>query len=242
VEVASVEKMANFLLMTSSDVQSLLNGQQANTDENPVVEFNTPRHLYEPTVDDNIYMLFSALDSGEFRLPYVNLVEERGDWIAVPFMGIRLNRAGARYTEPVWSMTRKTEIEPDTGKIHLLGGMNGDVTLQKPWGEVKVHSTMGDRLSNDKPMLMALLDHDVPPAEQAFGGELIARDIVVYWRVGRSPQPGKLNVVLARRCARESKFDNWVSITSTYPGNAEIAADAGAAVRKLNQLVRCVGE
>jgi hypothetical protein len=49
-----------------------------------------------------------------------------------------------------------------------------------------------------------------------------------------------LNVVLARKCERASEFDNWVSISSNYPGNADMKKDVGTAVQEVNKLLRCL--
>ena len=128
----------------------------------------------------------------------------------------------------------------ESKEYRLWGGMNGEIILSKSWGDVIVHATMGRRGAQDKTMLFSMLEHKVPNAEITLAGELNAPGIVVYWRVGHSRQSGKLNVVLARKCERESKFDNWVSLFTSYPGNAENPADAGSAVQKINKLVRCI--
>jgi hypothetical protein len=90
VNIHSIEELINHILMSSDETLGLLTGQQANTDEHPVVEFNAPKHLYTPTVSDNSLMLFGALEDGVYQLPVVNLVEVNPDWVVVPFMGIQL--------------------------------------------------------------------------------------------------------------------------------------------------------
>jgi spermidine synthase len=240
--VLSVESLMEYILMSSDETQQLLTGQEANTDKNPIVEFSAPKYLYESTTEDNIHMLFGGLKEGEYPLPFVNLVEEFTDWIVVPFLGVQLQHGGDEYSAPEWNVIRKSVYEEQSGSHRLWGGMNGEIILKKTWGDVVVRTTMGHRDLPDNMRLFAMLDYVVPEAEQTLAGELKVPGIVIYWRVGPSSQPGMLNVVLARLCKRESGFDNWVSFSSTYPGNAENKEDATSALQEVNSLVRCLQE
>jgi spermidine synthase len=240
INIQSVEELISYVLMSSNETQQLLIGQEANTDDNPFVECNAPKYIYKFTTDDNIRMLFGELSEGEYALPVVNLVKEYKDWIVVPFMGIELNHGGGEYSTPKWKVIRRSIYEEESGKHRLWGGMNGEIIINKSWGDVLVRTTMARRDSPDDTILSAMLEHEVPQAEEALAGELKAPGIVVYWRVGPSPQQGTLNVVLARKCERESEFDNWVSFSSHYPGNAERKKDVGTAVQEVNKLVRCL--
>ncbi|MCP4047158.1 MAG: methyltransferase, partial [Gammaproteobacteria bacterium] len=94
IDIHSMEELVNHILMSSEQTSSLLKGQQANTDEHPIVEFNAPKHLYTPTVAGNSLMLFGVLENSEYRLPFVNLVKEYPDWMRVQFMGIQLKHEG----------------------------------------------------------------------------------------------------------------------------------------------------
>ena len=85
-----------------------------------------------------------------------------------------------------------------------------------------------------------MMAFEVGDSEQTLSGELRGPDDVIYWRVGPSPQPDKIHVVLARECPRESKFDNWVSVSTLYPGKADNKEDTGAAVKEVNRMVRCI--
>ena len=155
-------------------------------------------------------------------------------------MGIELNHGGGEYSTPKWKVIRKSIYEEESGKHRLWGGMNGEIIINKSWGDVVVRTTMGERGSPDEKILLSMLEYEVPQAEQARAGELKAPGIVVYWRVGPSPQQGKLSMVLARKCERESGFDNLVSFSSHYPGNVEKEKDVSSALREVNQLVRCL--
>jgi hypothetical protein len=87
-----------------------------------------------------------------------------------------------------------------------------------------------------------MLEHEVSKAKTTLAGDLTAAGRVVYWRVGSSWLPDTLNVVVARKCERLSKFDNWISLSTSYPGNAENKEDAASAVREVNKLARCLGK
>ncbi len=217
-------------------------GSKGNTDDHPIVEFNAPKHIYKFTTDDNIRMLFGELQQGEYHLPFVNLVKKYHDRIVVPFMGVQLKNRGGGYSTPKWNVVRKSQYEEANGRYHLWGGMNGEIILHESWGDIVVHATMAQRGSPDQKILFAMLADEVPEAAASLAGELHAPGKVIYWRVGPSPQPGKLKVVLARKCERESKFDNLVSFSSHYPGDAERKEDVRSAVQKINNLVGCVPE
>ena len=87
-----------------------------------------------------------------------------------------------------------------------------------------------------------MLEYEVPKAKATFAGELRASGKVVYWRVGPSGQKGVLRTVLARKCERASKFDNFVSSAGNYPGDAQNKADIGVAIQKVNSLVKCLSQ
>jgi hypothetical protein len=120
--------------------------------------------------------------------------------------------------------------------------MNGQMMIHESWGDVHIRTTMVERGSPDANLLNTMLDYDVPKTEETLAGELRAPGAVVYWRVGRSSQPGKLNLVLARKCERQSGFDNWVSFSTNYPGNAENKEDVGPALKEVNSLVQCLSD
>lgn len=240
IDIRSVEGLMNNILMSSNETQQLLIGQESNTDENPIVEFNAPKYIYQPTTDDNISMLFGGLKEGEYPLPFVNLVNKYEDWIVVPFMGIQLKHEGDEYSTPKWNVIRKSIHEEGNRSYRLWGGMSGEIILKKSWGDVLVHTTMGKRGSPDKKILFSMLEQEVPKAKETLAGELKAPGIVIYWRIAPSSEQGKLNVVLARKCKRESQFDNWVSFSSTYPGNVEKKKDVSSALQDVNKLVRCL--
>ena len=242
VGINSIEELINHILMSSDETRSLLKNQRANTDEHPIVEFNAPKHLYTPTVADNSLMLFGALEDSVYRLPVVNLVKEYADWMVVPFMGIQLKHGGDGYLDPKWEVMRKSLKDEENGDYRLLGGMKGEIILKKSWGDVVVHATMGYRGARVEAILGSMLEYEVPHAEESFGGELSIPGVVVYWRVGASPEPGKLKVVMAQRCERPSKFDSFVSLYSNFSGDAENKEEAGAAVQQLNRLFRCIPE
>ncbi len=242
VGIHSVEGLMNYLLMSSAETRQLLTGQKGNTDEFPIVEFNGPKFLYVSTVEDNIMMLFEGLEDGEYPLPFVNLVREYQDWLAVPFMGVQLRHGNDEHSVPKWNLIRKSVYEEGSSKHRLWGGMYGEIILNKPWGDVLVRATMAKRDSRDEKMLVSMMDYEIPEAEQTLAGELTAPGEVIYWRVSPSSQQGKLNVVLARRCERASRFDSWVSFSGVYPGNVEDKEDVSSAVQGVNSLVRCLPE
>jgi len=238
--IRSVEQLMNNILMSSDQTQRLMVGQAANTDDHPIVEFNAPRYMYTFTTDDNIRMLFDELSEGEYHVPFVNLVNKNPGWTDVPFMGIRVEQGGGAFSDPEWKVIRKSAVEEDTGRLRLWGGMNGRMTLHESWGDVVIRTTMVERGSPDADLLNTILDSDVPAAQVSLAGELRAVGAKVYWRVGRSPQPGKLKLVLVRKCERRSEFDNWVSFSTDYPGNAEYREDVGPALQEVNGLVQCL--
>ena len=80
----------------------------------------------------------------------------------------------------------------------------------------------------------------MPEAGQSAAGELRAPGQVIYWRVGPAAEPGKIHLVLARQCPRESRFDNWISVSTLFPGDLKNREDAGSAVKEVNKLVRCL--
>ena len=141
--IHSVEELINHILMSSDETRGLLVDQRANTDENPVVEFNAPKHLYTPTAQDNSLMLFGALKENVYQLPVVNLVREYPDWMIVPFMGIQLKHGGDSYLDPEWKVMRISLKDEENGNYRLLGGMKGEIILTKSWGDVVVNATMG---------------------------------------------------------------------------------------------------
>ena len=240
--VRSVERLMTYMLMSSDETRPLLVGQQSNTDDHPVVEFNAPKHIYKSTIVDNIRMLFGGLPEGEYTLPISNLVLEKKDWIIIPFLGIEVKHEGDEYSTPVWRVVRKSIYDNETKVYRIKGGVNGEMVLSKPWGDVLIRGTMGKHGLSESRMLLPMLEHEVPKAEETFGGELRAPGRIIYWRVGPSPQQDKLKLVLARTCERKSKFDNWVSFSSHYPGNAEMQDDVNSALRAVNSLVRCLQE
>ena len=239
--IGSVTVLMNHLFMSSNELQALLAGQQSNTDIRPFVEFNAPKYMYQFTNADNIRMLFGELGEDEYRLPVSNLVREFPEWIVVDFMGVQINHGGGPYSMPNWNIIRKSVFEEESEKHQLLGGMNGNITFEKPWGEVLVRTTMAERGTRDENLAISMMAYEVSDEEQVLSGELRAPGDVIYWRAGASDQAGKIHVVLARECKRESKFDNWVSISTHYPGNVENREDTGAAIKSINQLVRCTG-
>lgn len=238
--VTSVEKMMTHYMMASSQIEGLLAGQQSNTDDHPIVEFTAPKYIYDFTTDDNVRMLFGELAQGEFALPVVNLVQKNPGWIAVPFMGIGLRTGNDGYTAPHWNVVRTSVFSDTIDNYRLMGGMNGEIALQKPWGEVVVHATMADRGAPTKDVLLPMMENDVPKAEQTQAGELKAPGVVVYWRVGPSAQLGKLKVALARQCERPSGFDSFVAFATDYPGSPDQEADVRQAIQSVNQLVQCL--
>jgi spermidine synthase len=240
--IHSMESLMDHFTMSSKEARTLLLGQQANTDENPVVEFNGPKHLYTATVDDNVHMLFEALDGGEYRLPFDNLIRRYQDWIVVPFMAIQLRHQGDGFLGPDWNVVRKSVVDLENDSYRLMGGMNGEMILSKPWGDVVVHATMSKRGAEDAKILTGMLGYEVSETKQSFNGELKAPGIVVFWRVGASLEEGKLRVVVAQKCERSSKFDSWVSLSSSFPGDWQNKADVGPAVKQLNSLFRCIPE
>jgi hypothetical protein len=85
-----------------------------------------------------------------------------------------------------------------------------------------------------------MMEYEVPLAEKTFAGELSIPSVVVYWRAGPSPEPGELKVVMAQVCERPSKFDSFVSLYSSFSGDANNKEEVGAAVQQLNRLFRCI--
>jgi spermidine synthase len=242
--LTSVEQMMSRYMMSSSQIVQLLAGHPANTDDHPVVEFNAPKYIYESTTDDNVRMLFGELSEAEFALPVSNLVQQKPGWIAVPFMGVGLRTGSDGYSSPQWNVVRTSiplgnDDQDEEQNYHLMGGMNGAITLYKPWGEVNIHATMVDRGVQPQTVLFPMMENDVPRAEQIQSGELRAPNTIVYWRVGPSTQPGKLRVALGRQCERPSGFDSFIAIRSDYPGDAELTEDVQAAVQTVNHLVEC---
>jgi len=242
IDVRSVEQLMSYILMPSDQIQNLLAQQAANSDDHPIVEFNAPKYIYTFTTDDNIRMLFGELSQGEYHLPFVNLARPNGDWTDVPFMGVRLETKGTDYSRPEWKVVRRAEVEPDTGKLHLWGGMDGQITMHESWGDVVVRATMAERGSENAGMLGSMLDYEVPDEKASLAGELRAPGAVVYWRVGTSEQAGRMKMVFARKCERRSQFDNWISFAAAYPGNAESKEDVGPALKVVNSLVECLPE
>ena len=242
IDVRSMEEFMDYMLMSSDQTNPLLTGEQANTDDHPVVEFNAPRYLYVPTTDDNIIMLFGGVKEGEYDLPFVNLVAEIQDWLLIPFMGVQIHNGSDTYEPPKWKVIRKAMIDPDGSNQRLWGGMNGEITLNKSWGDLVVRTTMAKRGDPSENMLFSMMDYDLPITQDTAAGELKAPGVVVYWRVRPSAQPGYLDVVLARKCERESRFDNWVSFTTTYPGNMAPQEEVGNAVQQVNSLVGCLDQ
>ncbi|MCP4047415.1 MAG: hypothetical protein GY732_15670, partial [Gammaproteobacteria bacterium] len=242
IDIHSMEELINHILMSSEQTSSLLKGQQANTDEHPIVEFNAPKHLYTPTVAGNSLMLFGALENSEYRLPFVNLVKEYPDWMRVQFMGIQLKHEGDGYLDPKWQVMRKSlkDEEDEEERYRLVGGMNGEIILNKPWGDVVVHATMVKRGGQVGAILRAMLEYEVPDGEESFAGELRIPGVVVYWRAGPSAEPDKLKVVMAQMCERPSGFDSGVSLFSSFSGDAENKEEVGVAVQQLNRLFRCI--
>ncbi len=240
IDIGSVEGLMSEIMMSSNEAQKLLIGQEANTDDNPIVEFNAPKSIYEYTTGDNISMMFNELQEGTYPLPFINLVKEYEDRIVVPFMGIQIKHSGDDYSEPKWNAVRKA-IYVEEAKTHrLLRGMNGEIILHKSWGDVVVHTTMAQRGSPDETIRSSMLEYEVPKARQTLSGELRAPGVVINWRVGPSQQPGSLKVVLATKCERESGFDNWISFSSDYPGSAEDKDVVSTALRSVNELVQCI--
>ena len=121
--------------------------------------------------------------------------------------------------DPKWEVMRKSLKDEENGNYRLLGGMQGEIILKKQWGDVLVHTTMGKRGAQVEAILSAMMEYEVPFDEMSFGGELSIPGVVVYWRAGPSVEPGKLNVVLAQECERPSKFDNFVSLNSSFSGD-----------------------
>ena len=80
----------------------------------------------------------------------------------------------------------------------------------------------------------------MPRAEETFGGELSTAGVGGYWRAGPSLESGKLKVVIAQKCERQSKFDSFVSLFSSFSGDAKSKEDVDAAARQLNSLFRCI--
>jgi len=238
--IHSIEELINHILMSSDETRGLLKDQRANTDEHPIVEFNAPKHLYTPTVSDNSLMLFGALEDGVYRLPVVNLVKEYPDWMTVTFMGIQLKHEGDDYLDPKWEVMRKSLKDEENGNYRLLGGMKGEIILKKAWGDVVVHATMGRRGAEVEAILSAMMEYEVPHAEESFAGELSIPGVLIYWRTGPSPEPGKFKVVMAQECERPSKFDSFVSLFSSFSGDANNKEEVGAAVQQLNRLFRCI--
>ncbi len=240
IDIHSVEELINHILMSSDETRGLMKDQRANTDEYPVVEFNAPKHLYTPTAQDNSLMLFGALKENVYRLPVVNLVREYPDWMIVPFMGIELKHGGDSYLDPEWKVMRISLKDEENGNYRLLGGMKGEIILNKTWGDVVVNATMGKRGAQDETISFSMLEYEVPLAEETFGGELSTPGVVGYWRAGPSLEPGKLKVIIAQKCERSSKFDSFVSLFSSFSGDAKNKQDVDAAARQLNSLFRCI--
>ena len=103
-----------------------------------------------------------------------------------------------------------------------------------------VRTTMAERDAPHKEILSNMLEYELAQSEQTFDGELKAPEAVVYWRVGPSTQAGRLHLVLARKCERESEFDNMISFSTHYPGNAAEQTDVSSALQKINRLVQCI--
>jgi len=240
IDIDSVEEMMSHIIMSSDQTRELLVGQKANTDDNAVVEFNAPKYLYQRTTGDNYSMLFNELPGGIYPLPVFNLVNESAAHIDVPFMGIRLVHEGDDYSVPEWDVVRRTVYNDETQRHRLAGGMRGEMVLQRSWGDVVIRSTMVKRGAPDDQVLSRMLASEVPGSRQTLAGEMRAQEIVIHWRVGHSTRAGLMKAVLARKCQRESEFDNWISFSSILPGNAENQEAVSSVLRQLNGLVQCI--
>jgi len=240
VGIDSVEEMMAQMMMTSEQVEGLLEGQESNTDDRPIVEFTAPKYLYNFTTEDNIRMLFGELTTGEVRLPVSGLTRLAGDWLDVPFMGIRVLDESRESPDPNWNVVRTSIYSGRSESYRLMGGMNGDITLHKPWGELVVHSTIARRGTPDKTVLYPMMNQDLPQADIAQAGELKGGDLTIYWRVGAGEKNGSIKVVLGRVCKQPSGTDNYLLLTSSYPGNPEVRADIARAVQTVNAQLRCL--
>ena len=157
---------------------------------------------------------------------------------------IRIVLEGLRGESSIVELCRKEGINQNlyyrwSKEFRLLGEMNGENILIRPWGDVLLSTTMAKRGAPDEMILASMLEYGVPQSEQNFDGELKAPGIVVYWRVGPAAQTGKLNVVLARKCERETEFDNWVSLSTSYPGQLHVKTNVNSALQEVNSLFRC---
>jgi hypothetical protein len=239
VGISSVEKMMSHYMMSSSQIENLLAGQTANTDDHPIVEFNAPKFIYETTTDDNIRMLFGELAEAEFAIPVNNLTQKRQGWISIPFMGIGIRTNENNLGTPQWNLVRTSVAAENDKNYQLLGGMNGRMMVHQEWGDVVINTTMAERRFRDQDVLFTMMELDLVRAEQIMSGELKAPNAVVLWRVGSSSEPGKMRIALARRCPQPSGFDSFIAFHTDYPGDPEVAADLQTAVQTVNQLVEC---
>jgi hypothetical protein len=99
---------------------------------------------------------------------------------------------------------------------------------------------MGKRGAKVEAILHAMMEYEVPLAEKTFAGELSIPGVVVYWRAGPSLEPGELKVVMTQVCERSSKFDSFVSLYSSFSGDANNKEEVGTAVQQLNRLFRWI--
>ena len=236
----SIERLMTNILMSSNETKKILAGQEANTDDKPIVEFNAPRYMYTYTANDNVIMLFDGLVQNEYQLPFTNLVEEQQDWAVIPFMGIKLWHKGGGYSTPTWNVVRTSIEDQKNGKQRLVRGMNGSMVLHRSWGNVVVSTTMAERGKRKKPIHIAMMESEIPMDGQTLAGEMRAPGITIHWRAAPSEQAGKLDLVLVRICERETRFDNWVSVTAPYPGDISKRETVSAALQEVNRLIKCI--
>jgi hypothetical protein len=102
-----------------------------------------------------------------------------------------------------------------------------------------IRTTKSKRGSSDAKMLNDILDRSVPKQDITMSGQTRGRLNLLNWRVSPSTEAGLSNMVLAKKCEQKSQFDDWVSISTRYPGDPRDAIQSNKVLLSLSHAVQC---
>jgi spermidine synthase len=209
---------------------------EINSDNNPVIEFNSPRNMYALTGEQNFMDMYAYVDTRKLPVPVSKMVQQVNGYLDVRFMGLRIGPGDAQFSIviPNWLLERQflgKDYEEKYGvrdeRILTWRESMSNFHLKAVW------------LKDVSPgnSLLKLLETTQSRTGRRAGNTLLSGDVDAVWLADTKAGNTKLTLDIAWDCKAEPSGFTRYALRATLPNPGE--EEWENALEKLAKRISC---
>ena len=108
-QVYSDRDLIRLYIFGGVELSEYIGNSKINSDDHPIIEFSAPKHLYLPTVRQNLEDIFEFLQGQAEPVPVARMVSQTSDFLDAHFMNLRIatgKRTSAENVFPEWLISQ----------------------------------------------------------------------------------------------------------------------------------------